>query len=75
MSICKNALLKLHQPMILQNFVSCKHLAKLFMIMIVVYNDFLKISSRVYLGEYQTIVSVKLACKTLWLLLEDNIIV
>ena len=39
---CENALLKLHQPMILQNFVSCKHLAKLFMIMIVVYNDFLQ---------------------------------
>ena len=50
---CENALLKLHQPIILQNFVSCKHLAKLLMIMIVVYNDF---SSQVYVGEYQTIV-------------------
>ena len=39
---CENALLKLHQPIILQNFVSCKHLAKLLMIMIVVYNDFFK---------------------------------
>ena len=26
MSICENALLQLHQPIILQNFVSCKHL-------------------------------------------------
>ena len=56
MSICENALLKLHQPMILQNFVSCKYLAKLFMIMIVVYNNFKKNSSRVYVREYQTIV-------------------